>query len=569
MANEVRILVRTQNDTKAGFDGALKETDTFAENAATTFRERFAQRMRELGARIAEPIAAAGQDIGNRLGDSSAGSMGRRLSERIRNLHRDVEESARLTGDRIGETVGRAAGDRISRDVDSRMREGNGGRGGEGGRGGDGGDFEKSGNFLTRLVQRAAGAGSDAAKRFGDGFVQGMSAVSQTIVGQALTIILVPLALGIAGPLTIAVAAAITSGILLAFGGGIIALGIAGAFKDPRIQGAATELKDKLGKLFEEFGKPFRGPVANFMEDFSGFLDKITPDLKRISEVFAPILDKLGEGVIKAMEEAWPGIAEAIEASAPFVETLADRLPEIGEAIGKFFSKIAGQGDDAQQFFNDLITVIITLIDWVGTLISEFTSWYSQMRNVLENLKALFLAFWGWLVGVFGNILDAAAAAFSWIPGLGPKLAGARAAFSRTKDHINAELSKIRDKDVKIRMRVFGLAAANAAADVARTLSAMGYAHGGVRGAQDGATSSGLTWVGEAGPELVSLPAGSRVHTAGDSARMSSGGTEEVLVRLIADRTTERGLFDLLWSMLQAEVMTRGGGNVQLALGRG
>lgn len=49
-------------------------------------------------------------------------------------------------------------------------------------------------------------------------------------------------------------------------------------------------------------------------------------------------------------------------------------------------------------------------------------------------------------------------------------------------------------------------------------------ATGGIKGAASGATSSGLTWVGERGPELVSLAAGTRVHSAVDSARLTNSG---------------------------------------------
>lgn len=48
-------------------------------------------------------------------------------------------------------------------------------------------------------------------------------------------------------------------------------------------------------------------------------------------------------------------------------------------------------------------------------------------------------------------------------------------------------------------------------------------AHGGVVGAaENGATSNGMTWVGEAGPELLDLPPGTQVHTAGDSQRLAA-----------------------------------------------
>lgn len=51
-----------------------------------------------------------------------------------------------------------------------------------------------------------------------------------------------------------------------------------------------------------------------------------------------------------------------------------------------------------------------------------------------------------------------------------------------------------------------------------------GLAHGGIKGAANGQTSTGLTWVGENGPELMDLPPGTSVRTAGDSARVAAAG---------------------------------------------
>lgn len=50
-----------------------------------------------------------------------------------------------------------------------------------------------------------------------------------------------------------------------------------------------------------------------------------------------------------------------------------------------------------------------------------------------------------------------------------------------------------------------------------------GFARGGVKGAASGGPQNGLTLVGEEGPELVNLPAGAMVQTAGASARAMAG----------------------------------------------
>lgn len=53
-----------------------------------------------------------------------------------------------------------------------------------------------------------------------------------------------------------------------------------------------------------------------------------------------------------------------------------------------------------------------------------------------------------------------------------------------------------------------------------------GLASGGVKGAASGGPQNGLTLVGEEGPELVSLPAGAMVQTAGASARAMAAGSD-------------------------------------------
>lgn len=69
------------------------------------------------------------------------------------------------------------------------------------------------------------------------------------------------------------------------------------------------------------------------------------------------------------------------------------------------------------------------------------------------------------------------------------------------------------------------LAAAAAAASSHAHFPSLGFAHGGIVGAAvEGGSRGGLTLVGESGPELVSLPSGSMVHSNPDTQRMMSGG---------------------------------------------
>jgi hypothetical protein len=96
------------------------------------------------------------------------------------------------------------------------------------------------------------------------------------------------------------------------------------------------------------------------------------------------------------------------------------------------------------------------------------------------------------------------------------------------------------------------------------------FAHGGiVGGAAAGGARSGLTMVGEYGPELLQLPPGTRVNSNADTERMlGQGGGGVVTVRAVADRTTERGLIDALFRVIRWEVANSYGGDPIAAFGR-
>lgn len=112
-----------------------------------------------------------------------------------------------------------------------------------------------------------------------------------------------------------------------------------------------------------------------------------------------------------------------------------------------------------------------------------------------------------------GAIVHGAANAFGWVPGIGGKLKDAANKFDDFRDSVNASLSGIQDRDVRVTAHV----------DALRTASG--------RGVTKNATGTrnfagGLSWVGEQGPELVSLPRGTDVFSNGESMAMTAPRSE-------------------------------------------
>lgn len=546
--NEVRIIVRTTNAAKAGFEEVEKEIDGWGDKLAKSFAGKFAETLTQnltqhLNTQVQQAAARADGAAGT-AGDRIGDTIGRRASDRILSRIRERLRGSRLDGD--NDVTNRARSGGLADDNKVRVEV----------------DVDRE-SFLQRMSR----LGREGASRFGEFFKTGfLSIFSGDIISTAIKATLVTGLVATLGPV---LGAGITAAIGLALGGGAIGAGVALAFKDPRIQAAANGIKKMLGDIAADFGSKFRPIVEDFLAPGNkgggglvGVLEQLGPQISHLGDVLAPVAAKLGDGIIGMLQNMLPPIIRAIEKSAPIVEKLAEKLPGLGEDIGHFFETISDGAPTASVFLADLIE----LFGWL----------LRSIANVIKNLTLLYLGFrtvFMGMIGIMHGFLIGASIAFGWIPGIGPKLKGLEQKFREFRDNANNHLKGIRDRTVNIRIRVLGMAAARAALDVARSLAAMGYAHGGVVGnAASGGARSGMTWVGEHGPELVRLPPGSQVHSTGDSARLAGGqGGGQMLsgtFRLRADRTTERGVVDAVLSMLRAEIGDNFGGDVQLALGR-
>ena len=92
-------------------------------------------------------------------------------------------------------------------------------------------------------------------------------------------------------------------------------------------------------------------------------------------------------------------------------------------------------------------------------------------------------------------------------------------------------------------------------------------AHGGVIGAAVGGARTGMTLVGEHGPELLKIPGGSRVFSNPDSqSMMSAGGGVNVSLEIGSSSNADFDKFMLQW--VRNNVRVKGGGSVQQAFGR-
>lgn len=571
MPNEIIIHVKAVNDTTAVFDKIRAEARALGDTVAVDINKHTTQRL-EREAQAAAGGAGGYSRAGNAIGDAIGKHAADRITERIRvNVNENIHDTVRVRNNNDDTVVMR--------------NNGNGG--------GNGDDREhvtvtdRSRDEQTvhvhvsvdvdqrTLSQRLQSVGKEVEKE-SSGWLKGglSSGFTSFFSGDVLSTLLRGALIGLGTTiLAPALASAIGAAVLATLSGGAIAIGIAGALKDPRIKGALNGFKEELKGTFARFSENFKGPLEEFLAPSNkggggivGLLNQITPMIDDLGQKLAPITQNLGNGLIGMLQNLLPPIIRAMEAGAPLINTLARNLPGIGDALGSVFQEISAHSKEANTFFNDLLHAIKYIIYAIGALIGGLIEFYSMARKITVGIVEMFLE-------MAGDTLRAADIAFGWIPGMGPKLHKASTQFDQFVKKVENGLKEVPDdKYIDIHIRTIFNGVFNTVSGITRNLKAMGYighAFGGAVGtAATGGSRNGPTLVGEHGPELIDAAPGSNIYSNADSLRMAgqmnSGGTAPIVVNLILDgKMLARATVD----PMRDYVRNHFGGNVQMAYG--
>lgn len=293
-------------------------------------------------------------------------------------------------------------------------------------------------------------------------------------------------------------------------------------------------------------------------------------DYKHYLEGAAESTNKLTESMTNA-EKAANGQKDAMAALSNELKSQSDpvfglldaqsKLKDAQDAYSKSVKKSGANSRDSKEALRDLAKASIDLEGKVGALGDSFNG---RMSPALRStLKA---------AGATDAQIDALGRQFVSAKKDGDRFAKnykANASVSGT-DGAGRRIRSITD-DLRAFQGTWTATMITNYKTFGKPGSHGGLATGGISGAgmaADGNTSSGLTWVGENGPELASLPAGTRVWSAGDSARMAGGGGgSDVRLYLDPAGSGTNALAQTLFEMIRAEVRQQHGGSVQRAFG--
>lgn len=223
---------------------------------------------------------------------------------------------------------------------------------------------------------------------------------------------------------------------------------------------------------------------------------------------------------------------------------LKDIAVNVGKIIGAIFKASGNEGDDMLdqiiratakiaewanggdgQMVINMISKIIQTLGQIAPLFELWAGWFRGMvvfaKAAWEGITSAFRTAIDLWISYLGAIVWAAAKAFGWIPGLGPKLKAAAAEFEEYKNRVNRSLDGIQDEVVNItyRARVVGDRLVSGA-QLSGTYSS------GIGGrAVGGPMRAGVTYrINEQGQEFIQLGSSGRAYTARESKDMFTSG---------------------------------------------
>jgi hypothetical protein len=296
---------------------------------------------------------------------------------------------------------------------------------------GDETEREVTGNTGEKIARAALGAGEKMGTHFLSGFGGTIKGLMGSDAGLAILIVGGLIA---AVPAAVFVGTLIGAALLTGLAGGFVGLGAFLLQDDKKIVAAATKLANTTKKIFKDAAFQLQDEYLAALRLIEGSVVRLGPKMKEAFAQVAPAIVPLADGLMKMVENAMPGLIVGLEAGGKLLTVFAGTLPQLGEDLSFFFSKLAEGGPEFAEFIvdmmnllGDIIRVVAIVIVWlakfrtaVKAAILDGAAWINESREAVEK--------WGSGVAAwFGRAKDAVTGWFSstwqsitaWVAGVG------------------------------------------------------------------------------------------------------------------------------------------------------
>lgn len=351
MANEVVIIVKSENRTKPGMDGAGRDVD------------RLKVKTKELGAEF-DRTSQRTDEFGRRL--HGTGTFTDFLGVKIGKLR---EETHRLA-------------DEFNRTGDSSLL-----------------DKIFSARNVTRDLEKIKTQISTALTEGGQEGSRGVFAALQGVLG---TPVLGPIVLGalIAGALA---AAPVLSGIIGGAITGTVGLGavFSGAFTelktDPQVKAAGRDFLAFLGDEWKADSRAFAAPVEDALmllkADLAGPLQGIGRDFAEVAPYTRDFAMYLGAAA-QALEK---GLGEAVRRSGPEIKEFGHDIAIVAGGVGDFLAQVSRGGRGETEALRSLALTIADILrltgQWIHGLSIEY-DWLVRSESAVIDWADKWLGSW-------------------------------------------------------------------------------------------------------------------------------------------------------------------------------
>lgn len=234
---------------------------------------------------------------------------------------------------------------------------------------------------------------------------------------------------------------------------------------------------EKLGFAARQAFDYFKSDVLPVLKDLGRWIrDDVLPALFRfggyLADVVFPIVRRVVTEGLSGFKAGLDNVRTAFEDNKPQLETFVTKIGDIVKWVSQKLGPILGWLAGTQMKFvygqiAKVITGIGFFVDAIGWLVrttqdmgTKIAAVWSAMRTNVDTawtgIKRASTSALGFLVRKFlewgQDIIDGAANAFSWVPGIGDKLKGAQVAFKKFRDDVNNKLAGINDEPVNIKV---------------------------------------------------------------------------------------------------------------------
>lgn len=308
-----------------------------------------------------------------------------------------------------------------------------------------------------------------------------------------------------------------------------LANGLANYAADGRLEKVWDNLNVAVSKLLVA-AVPLARAFGDILEVASPRFAKIAGYVQKAAEAFGDWIrqakesGKLGEWLDKAMEtfgklkdiatNVGRIIGAIFQASGDEGDSMLDQIAAVTEKIADW-----ANGGDGQKVIS-IASSIIEILGQLAPLFELWAGWLSGMTvlwgEAWNGIKAIFAGVIGWILGGYDLLLQGAAKAFGWVPGLGDKLRSAQKAFEEFKNNVNRSLDGIEDEVVNItyHSRVIGDRMVSGA-QLSGTYSS------GIGGRAAGGPGGAVKQINERGAEFVDFTRG-MVYNSNQTKRMQA-----------------------------------------------